>query len=182
MNANLQAKFDKARENNGSTDTYEYVELFSQYAAQCSHVTEFGVRDCTSTWGFLAGLPKEMHSYDVIRSSILDELEPIAKDNGINFTFHKENVLENDIAETDLLFIDTQHTYKQVAGELTRHAKKVRKWILFHDTTLFGEVGDDGSAGLNQGINEFLVANPEWKLKEKLESKWGLTIIERTIP
>lgn len=179
LSASLEEAYRKACEVDSTADTTEFVPKFREISGQCSHVTEFGVRNGTSTWGFLAGHPTELHSYDVIRSTVIDDIERIAKENNIHFVFHLENVLEVEIAETEMLFIDTQHTYKQVVGELAKHAGKVKKWILLHDTTLFGTTGDDGGAGLNQGIEEFLNTHPEWKLKEKIESKWGLTILER---
>jgi hypothetical protein len=43
-----------------------------------------------------------------------------------------------DIEPTDLLFIDSKHTNKHLRAELSRHKDKVRKYIIFHDTTLFG--------------------------------------------
>jgi hypothetical protein len=172
---NLLAKYEEMQ---GSTnDTSEFIELFHDCASQCKHVTEFGVRDVVSTWGFLAGLPEQLHSYDVIRSENVDEAEDLADQNRVFYYFHLQDVLEADIAEADLLFIDTDHTYKQLKAELARHASKVRKWILLHDTTLFGAQGADYGSGLNQAVNEFVRDNPQWVVKEKIESPWGLTIL-----
>jgi hypothetical protein len=145
-------------------------------------------------------LPEQLHSYDIKQSSNIEEVEDLADQNGVFFYFHLNDDLEVDIAETDLLFIDTYHSYKQLKAELARHGNKVRKWILLHDTTLFGEEGMDSlivgekgmeslrlseggldfiPRGLNHAIQEFLRVNTKWRLKEKIESPWGLTILEK---
>jgi hypothetical protein len=186
----LLAKYEEMQAS--ENDTSEFITLFQSYAAQCRHAI--------STVGFLAGLPEQLHSYDINYSENIKEVEDLADQNGVFFYFHLNDVLEVDIAETDLLFIDTYHSYKQLKAELTRHGNKARKWILLHDTTLFGEEGMDSPIvgkegmeslrlsekgmdfiprGLNHAIHEFLRANTKWRLKEKIESPWGLTILEK---
>jgi hypothetical protein len=92
------------------------------------------------------------------------------------------------LKETDLLFLDTWHAYKQLKAELELHASKVRKYILFHDTTSFatcdersyeslGEEWIGDQKGIWLAIEEFLQSNPEWKLIERFENNNGLTVI-----
>lgn len=194
MTPALRAKYEEMQAS--TNDTSEFITLFQSYASKCSHVTEFGVRDAISTIGFLAGWPDQLHSYDIKESSNIKEVEDLADQNGVYFYFYLQDTLEADIRETDLLFIDTYHSYKQLKAELTRHGNKSRKWILLHDTTLFGEEGMDSlmvsekglskeemdfiPMGLNHAIHEFIRANPVWSIKEKIESPWGLTILERS--
>ena len=77
-----------------------------------------------------------------------------------------------EIEQTDLLFIDTDHTYEQCSKELKMHGHKVNKYLMFHDTTLCVE--------LNKAISEFIEATKEWKIKEVLTNNNGLTVLERT--
>ena len=56
---------------------------------------------------------------------------------------------------------------------------KSKKYIIFHDTTTFGEVGMYGSRGIWHSIQEFLQENSHWTLHEKFENNNGLTILKR---
>ena len=40
-----------------SSDMIEHLPTLKAYASQCPRIIEFGVWDCTSTWGLLAGHP-----------------------------------------------------------------------------------------------------------------------------
>ena len=84
-----------------------------------------------------------------------------------------------DIDETDLLFIDTRHTAEQLWSELDRHALKVRRWIVLHDTQIFGERGEDGGPGLLPAIRRFLNENPEWSVVHHTQANHGLTVLSR---
>jgi len=58
---------------------------------------------------------------------------------------------------TDLLFIDTRHVYRQLCDELARHGSKARKYMCWHDTTTFGDAGEDGSRpGLWHAVEEWV--------------------------
>jgi hypothetical protein len=71
------------------------------------------------------------------------------------------------------------HVYEQVKTELELHANKVRKYIVFHDTTTFANNGEFGGKGIWPAIQEFIDAHTEWKLTERLTNNNGLTILTR---
>jgi hypothetical protein len=49
----------------------------------------------------------------------------------VDWLFRHGSTLEADvIEETDMLFVDTLHTYGQVKGELERHGNQARKYIV----------------------------------------------------
>jgi hypothetical protein len=75
--------------------------------------------------------------------------------------------------------LDTIHTYKQVKSELELHANKVRKYLIFHDTTSFEVVGEDEGLGIGFAIKEFLILNPEWVLHKQYTNNNGLTILKK---
>lgn len=83
------------------------------------------------------------------------------------------NTLTMEIDTTDLLFIDTDHTYVQLSAELARHAHKARKYLAFHDT--------DEPCGheLMPAVLEFLASHPEWRVKYHTRSCHGFTVLER---
>jgi hypothetical protein len=63
------------------------------------------------------------------------------------------------------------------------HANKVRKYLIFHDTTTFGEFGETfkvpNTVGIWPAIEEFMLENKEWKIEERLTNNNGLTILKK---
>jgi hypothetical protein len=174
------------------SDINEHIPTLLKYGNECSHITEMGVRGICSTWGFLGSLPKKMYSYDIQDPANwggdIQSVKDTAKAYGVSFEFILADVLRIEIEETDLLFLDTWHAYKQLKAELKLHSNKVRKYIIFHDTTTFANVdeksyeiwGDEwkgNNIGIWKAIEEFLQSNPEWKLIERFHNNNGLTII-----
>lgn len=146
------------------------IPILYSYALQCDHITEFGVRWVCSTWIFAAASPKTIISYDTIYEPEIDWASNIINKAGINFKFHHANSIVVDIEETDLLFIDTDHFYKQLIKELHKHENKVRKFIIAHDTEC---------VGMWQAIEEFLAGRPQWVLEKRLREFGGLTVLKR---
>ena len=113
----LEQKINKLHQT--PSDINEHLPTIIKYGQECDHITEMGVRSVLSTWGWLAAAPKtKLISYDLHNPSRWDgnikEVEETAKAYGISFEFIEANVLEIDIEETDLLFIDTWHHYNQL--------------------------------------------------------------------
>lgn len=165
------------------SDMNEHLPTLMRYASECSHVTEMGVRAVVSTYGLMMGKPAVMRSYDIVPIETYgvhrNYLMSLGEENGVDFQFIQANVLHIDIEETDLLFIDTYHTYNQLKDELKLHADKARKYLIFHDTTTFGEFGEGGVKGLWPAIEEFLEGNGEWQLEKRYTNNNGLTILKR---
>jgi len=158
------------------SDINEHIPVMHKYANECNHITEFGVRTGVSTWAWLASRAKVIRCFDI--ENVINNLEHhiySAKDTKKDFTFTCVNTIADklEIEPTDLLFIDTEHTYEQCSKELKMHAHNVRKYLIFHDTTICQE--------LNKAINEFLQSNKEWKVKEILTNNNGLTVLERIV-
>lgn len=160
-------------------DTNRLFPTLRQYAEHAAHITEFGVRGVFTTWAFLAAKPKRMVSYDIEYNSNIEGAKKEAVKGGVAFDFRLENTLTAAIEPTDLLFVDTSHTYAHLKVELVRHAAQVSKYILIHDTESYGSIGEDGGPGERQAITEFLAEHPEWIQKEHLTISNGLTILER---
>lgn len=163
------------------SDINEHLPTLDCYAARCEHVTEFGVRSVVSTWALINGLPKKVVSYDLSSpgEDVLQTVREVAREANVGFIFHQANVLEIQIEPTDLLFIDTYHTCRQLKAELNRHSAQVRKWIIMHDTETFGWRGEGDELGLNLAIAEFMQAHPEWSEIARFRNNNGLTILQR---
>lgn len=164
------------------SDIHQHLMRLAQLARECNHVTEFGVRSGMSTFSFLHGLSNKsrpvLRSYDLGDPYNIFALRPQLQ---VDWTFQHGSTLEADvIEETDMLFVDTLHTYGQVKGELERHGNQARKYIVFHDTVAFGLVGEDyREPGINLAIQEFMRDNPHWVLFEHYDNNNGLTILTR---
>jgi hypothetical protein len=157
------------------SDINEHISIMHKYANECEHITEFGVRTGVSTWAWLASRAKVVRCFDIQNvSNNLKYHYESARETKKDFTFTCVSTVADklDIEETDLLFIDTEHTYDQCSKELKKHGSKVRKYLIFHDTTLCPD--------LNRAIQEFLKDNLNWKIKEVLTNNNGLTVLEKT--
>lgn len=161
------------------SDINEHLPTLRQFATGCRHVTELGVRSGNSTVALACGRPGLMVSYD-INPMPLDLMYTLNTE--IDFRFYQRNDLTIQLESTDLLFIDTIHTYTQLCQELSLHASAAQKYIIFHDTVTFGTVGMDGKQpGLLAAIRELLPAN-RWKKIRDDQNNNGLTVMERIAP
>jgi hypothetical protein len=177
------------------SDINEHIPTLIEYASECDHITEMGVRAITSTWAFLGAAPKKLISYDIENPSKwganIDLVYDVAKQYGLNYEFRKENVLGINIEETDLLFLDTWHAYCQLKAELELHSSKAKKYIIMHDTTSY-ELRDEPltsenawegepptGKGLWAAVTEFLESTDEWELHKRFTNNNGLTILKR---
>jgi hypothetical protein len=137
----------------------------------------------------------------------LDEIFNIAKELNIDIAFKLENNLLIDFKETekyDLTFIDTFHVYPQLIRELNKFSQVTNKYIIMHDTTVdefegelirncggynsnridetsknTGFSPEDLCKGLRPAIEEFLINNKNWQIKEVFTNNNGLTILEK---
>jgi hypothetical protein len=162
------------------SDIYAHLPVLRALARECRHVTEFGVRAGASTTAFLHAAPARLVCYDIQEhpdAAVLNSMAPA----GTEFVFHKQDVLTAEIEPTDLLFIDTLHTYDQLRTELCRHASKVRRYIVLHDTGTFGTLGElSGSRGLWPAIDEFTRLG-DFQIKDHYPYNNGLTVLVRVV-
>jgi len=159
-----------------TTDINKHLPLLKDLAMKVNHVTEFGVREGHSTIAFARGYPDSLISYDI--KSISKELRTLLEETNF-FEFIQADTLDVEIELTDLLFIDSYHTYKQLNRELELHSGKVGRFLVFHDTETFGNIGEDGSRpGLQQAIDEFL-DNSELEVYADFKNNNGLTVLSR---
>jgi hypothetical protein len=156
-------------------DINEHFDTLKKYASECDTIVELGVRYIVSTWALLSGRPKKMVSVDIKHPSFykakIEDVYNACNIENINFSFVLSSSLDIVIDTTDLLFIDTLHTYDQLSRELKLHGNKSTKYIILHDTETFKEI--------LPAINEFLTDNPHWEIKESFKNNNGLTILKR---
>jgi hypothetical protein len=159
---------------NTPSDINEHLPTLAKLASECETITEMGVRYCVSTWAFIEGNPKKLTCIDINHPShyvpqggpqAFEKVLVACKDKGIDFEFIQASTLDIEIEPTDLLFIDTEHTYNQLSQELKLHASKAKKYIVLHDTTSCPE--------LWQAVEEL----KGWKVQERYTNNSGLTVL-----
>lgn len=185
------------------SDINEHIPKLRQLASNCSSVVEIGVRNIVSTWGILVGLAEssehnptylgiDLHYPPFNELFLADEL---AETNGVSFNFLEANDLDVDIEPTDMLFIDSLHTYRHLTYELEKFSPKVKKYIALHDTSApWGDQDepfldesmreypshiDRTKRGLWPAVMDFLATHPEWTLKHRYLNNHGFTILEK---
>lgn len=180
MDTNLETMYQAACRT--PTDIWEHLPALRFYGSLCRHITEFGVREGISTVALLAAQPHKLVSYDLYFHPNIETLRNARGRTG--FHFCQQNVLETEIEPTDLLFIDTCHTYNQLAKELVRHHQSVRSFIILHDITVFGHQNEieDGSlkSGLVPALQEFLIEQPNWHIEQLYWNCNGLAVLRRS--
>jgi hypothetical protein len=195
----LKEKYEKScRE---TTDINEHVPVLRCLASQCSSVVEIGMRGMTSTWGILQGLSESSSaapSYigiDIETPSGIRSAKYLAEACGISFKFLNCNDMTIDIEPTEMLFIDSLHTYCHLLYELEKFSPKVSKYIALHDTNAPWGFADDyfykgdyteypaefdrSKRGLWQAVEDFLLKHSEWVIMEHHFHNYGFTILKR---
>jgi hypothetical protein len=112
----------------------------------------------------------------------------------IDYSFQERDVLQLEIEPTELLFIDTLHTYNQLIKELEIHSNKVSKYIVLHDTEHFGRIDEviykhasnvvklnpTTKQGLMTAVEDFLTTElgQSWELHKVYTNNNGLTVLK----
>ena len=176
---------------NTASDIHEHVPVLNQLARQCGHITELGVRFGVSSVAFMRSVA-QLRSYDVYIQPETRALFAAAIAAGKDVAITEASSLDVSNPEiTDLLFIDTDHTYSLLYKELRIWEKYVKKFIVLHDTTTFAYQDQSLSSdalirsplsekhGLWPAVEEFLIENPHWIIQTRYENNNGLTILVR---
>lgn len=161
------------------TDIHAHLPLLRKLCDRCDHVTEFGVRTGESSRAILSSRARIIRMYDLCLNPQVQHMVDQAVHKHI--TYEAADTRTVTIEPTDLLFIDTLHTYEQLTQELARHAWKVRRYIMFHDTHTFGLQDEPGHSGpgLLPAILEFMAEVRYWRLIHHTVQNNGCTVLER---
>jgi len=199
----LELKFKILKIN--KSDINEHMQTLYEYAKKSETVFETGVRGVVSTWALLRGLhenssnEKKIFVNDIEKCDI-EEILHVANNLDVHFEYEWINNLNINIKENyDLVFIDTWHVYGQLIRELHKFSKICNKFIILHDTTIDGEVGEsirnnwniqkqaketgytveEIEKGLWPAVEDFLNSNDEWILEKRYTNCNGLTILKK---
>ena len=175
---------------NNPSDINEHVHDLLTLALDCTHVTEFGSRFGSSTKAFLKA-PVSLRAYDLEIHDPLMNLFKMARKVGKDVEYTQGNTLSLLIEPTDMIFIDTWHSQKQLRDELKLHGNAASKYLVFHDTHTYGTRDEQADwaknpnrkamagQGLMPAIIDFIIANPHWSFKLHKSNNNGLTVLQR---
>jgi cephalosporin hydroxylase len=170
---------------NSPSDINEHIPTLRHYAGRVRRVAEMGIRQGISTIGLLSArldgpTPEVYRGYDLrpCPARIIQIAEGITP---FDFTATTGDSRLVTIPETDLLFIDTRHTYEHLDAELRAHEPLVREYIVLHDTDTYRDHDEGGGGrGLQPAIDEFLARHGgAWELEEHWANNNGLTVLVR---
>ena len=187
------------------SDINEHIPTLRQLASESASAVEIGIRGIVCTWGILQVLSESKSEKPVYLGidiasppdNALNLVKRLAEDGNVSFMFWLADDFEIDINETDLLFIDSYHTYAHLTYELEKFSPKVRKFIAMHDTSEpWGEENEPfygylppypshinlSKKGLWPAVEDFLARHPEWTLKQRYFNNHGFTVLERVTP
>ena len=158
-------------------DLNEHMPKLRELASNVSHATEFTSRR-ESSIAFLAGGLKRFVSYQMEKDRLMDHCIKLARKDGTS-TLRSE-VTSPSISElepTELLFLDGEHTFDRLTIELAAYADQVSRYIVLHDTHLYGAQGQDGGRGLLEAVTNFTRKNPQWSIIYHTIDQYGLTVL-----
>lgn len=162
----------------------EHLPTLRALADECESAFELGVQRVVTTWAFLASSLRSLTSVDLVHPSVFgtafETAELAAAEAGKDFRFVQASTLDVALHEVDLTFIDTFHVYEQLLAELRRFSPFTNKYIVLHDTEVFGEIGEDRtSQGLKPAVDQFLQESPSWFISAHYRNNHGLTVLAR---
>ena len=101
--------------------------------------------------------------------------EKYCKTHNIKLTIKElSSIDKKSVSTSDILLIDTCHYPIHLAKELILHEKYIAKYIVLHDTVLYGGV-------LHKVAEQFVQSNRAWEILEYFQKNVGYTIIKRKI-
>lgn len=167
---------------NTQSDINEHCDKLRELASQCEHVTDIGQRYGVSSVALYAGMSQtfvQVIPHKVAPHALFAAGGYAHLREGRDVRIQTGVTPHVDIEETDLLFLDTAHTASRIKAELEKYAPLVRRYIVRHDTQIYGETGEGGGPGLLIGIREYLREHPEWSVVYDTQKQYGLMVLSR---
>lgn len=154
-------------------DFNEHVMKLKSYADQCETVTELSIRR-ESAVALAASKAKMVISYNRENN---DKLITRLKEMRPGFVTFLDPMSITRIGETDLLFLNDEHTGKRLLWQLQEFGPMVKHYIVLHNTQIFGTVGEDREAGLIFAMRAWMKTNRQWSVIFHDPNQYGLTVL-----
>jgi hypothetical protein len=167
------------------TNISEYLPILYNYAYECKNVFVTNINELQLCWAFVYGLlnsnnnSKKQLFLNNILSCNTDELLNYTKKTNLEFSYEWIHNLKLEIKQNyDITFIDLSHNYEELKKTLAKFCNFTNKYFIIHNTSI-NETNCKINFGTWKAIEDFLINNPEWKIKERYYNNNGLTILKK---
>lgn len=141
------------------SDINEHLPTIMQLAKDCPVVVGCGMREDVQ---------------EAIRAGHQVSVHPTCK---LHVHSGPEASTNCDLIDNQLLFVDNDpHTADQVYKELKHHVASCKRYIVLHDTKVYGEAYA-GQPGILPGVRRFQAEHPEFVVVAHYENNNGLTVL-----
>lgn len=161
------------------SDVREHLPILRSFAERSQTIVELGFRLGISASALMAGEPRKLTIVDwnlfpyEVHQERLDQFRMVGLEQDTEVEFWESDSLSVRLPNTDMMFLDTFHTYEHLFLELIRHADSIKKYIFIHDTD------DPTCPGMFNAIEDFLMDNKQWRMELRLRKRPGLVLLER---
>lgn len=177
----------------GGTAIAAHLPRLRALAKGLEVAAEFGVKRGASSAALLLGAAS-VYSYDIVATPDALAIKALV---GERWHYQIGDSRTADVPSCDLLFVDSAHDYEHVKAELSAHADKARRYLVFHDVLTFGSVGARGESGdqlwaykrgvsvpreclgIRPAIDELMIRDPSWHIAASYTDSHGLLVLER---
>jgi hypothetical protein len=153
------------------TDVHDEIQRL--IGLGCDSYAEFGIMQGTTLAAALFAQPSYIQAVDIDLkwyNQAKHLFEEYAERNDIKLVIKEASSLEVEIDDVDLLYIDSVHIPKHLLGELNKHHKRAKKYILLHDTT--------HKPQLHVAASKWCQSNP-WKVVKRYTVNVGYTTLQK---
>jgi len=173
-----------ARACNNVSDVFLHCPMIKELASRCQHVTELGLNSLGICVSVMAGQPSTFIAYGKNKEKVDEIIKEIPDDVGrTHLKIRAGDSLKIQIEETEMLIIDTYHTYSQLNNELLKHAGNATKYIVIISSYAFALRGEDGSSpGVMDAVVEFVAKNDRWEIIYNERKNNGMLVLQREPP
>jgi len=144
-------------------------------------VVELGSRNGVTTTALMAGGPASILCVDTSPGPGATKLQKYQRKYfpRMRYEVRQGHTEKAEPEDCDVLVVDSDpHTLDHVTDELERHAGRCRRFIVFHDTQIYGEHYGN-QPGIMPAIRKWLAAHPEWTMIRRDKNNNGLSVISR---
>lgn len=166
-----------ARARDTASDCNEHLPKLRELATGANRVAAFGGRAGMTTLALLSGHPRLLESYDPNPEGVIPILYERRDQTDLKSIRQRSEVTTLE-GEYDLIFICTHHSANQLYTELRLHAPHAKR-VVMNGTQVYGETGEDGSAGLLPALRKYMKDHPEWSVIYHAMNNNGFTVISK---
>ena len=156
-------------------------DMIKEFMSECESYKELGTHQGASAAAALLAGAKEVHFVDHTLEKYNWQrhlFESYAECYEVNLNVYEMSSIDIDCAvPTDMLMIDSLHTWDWAQKELNLHAPITKKYIILHDTTLV----NGSPSTIWPGLVSWCEKNPEWRIKRRVLENVGATLVERVL-